>query len=97
MSNSLEELPIPDVVRHSGQCAELVRVWLADGSQVVTISDRLWNDPGTWGLMLVDLAKHVARAYAQNGVPEEFALAKIREAMAAEWTTATDSSATKLM
>jgi hypothetical protein len=64
---------------------ELLRVWIADGDQVVNISPALWNDPGTWGLMLVDLAKHGAAAYAAKGLRREDTLGSIRAAMDAEW------------
>lgn len=85
----LEELEVPEVVLHAAEKSELARVWLADGSQVVVISERLWSDPGVWGIMLVDLAKHVAQAYAQRGTSGELALKKIREAMDAEWSSPT--------
>ncbi|MCI1711596.1 MAG: DUF5076 domain-containing protein [Chiayiivirga sp.] len=85
MSNDLEELPIPDGVFKAEQKAEIARIWLADGDQVAVISPRLWDDPGVWGLMLVDVARHVAQAYAAQGVPSDYALQKIREAFDAEW------------
>jgi hypothetical protein len=84
--DNVEELEIPSAIFDSNQCAELARIWLVDGDQVAVISPRLWDDPGVWGLMLVDLAKHVAAAYAQAGVPEAVALRKIKEAMQAEWS-----------
>jgi hypothetical protein len=85
VKDDLEELPIPDAVVNAEQKAEIARIWLADGDQVAVISPRLWDDPGVWGLMLVDVARHVAQAYAARGVPGEFALQKIREALDAEW------------
>ena len=88
-TNRLEELEVPEVVLRSRERAELARIWLADGSQVAVISERLWSDPGVWGLMLVDLAKHVAQAYAQHGTPSDLALKKIKEAMDAEWASPT--------
>nr|WP_228126716.1 DUF5076 domain-containing protein [Candidatus Viadribacter manganicus] len=42
----LEELPIPQVAIDAKQKAELIRIWLADGGQVVSLSDRMWSDPG---------------------------------------------------
>lgn len=88
-SDELEELEIPEAVLRSKERSELARIWLADGGQVAVISARLWSDPGVWGLMLVDLAKHVAQAYAQNGTPSDLALKKIKEAMDAEWSSPT--------
>lgn len=86
----IEELPVPESVVAARQKAEMARIWIADGDQVVTLSPRMWDDPGAWGLMLVDLAKHVALAYEAKGVSEKEALAKIRAAMDAEWTSPTD-------
>jgi hypothetical protein len=86
----IEELPIPESVVAASQKAEMARIWIADGDQVVTLSPRMWDDPGAWGLMLVDLAKHVALAYEAKGLSATEALARIRAAMDAEWTTPTD-------
>ena len=86
----IEELPIPGPVLAATRTAEMARVWLADGNQVVTISSRLWEDPGAWGLMLVDLARHVAQAYEAKGFSATDVLTRIRSAMEAEWTSPTD-------
>lgn len=87
---AIEELPIPDSVIAASEKAEMARIWLADGDQVVTLSSRLWDDPGAWGLMLVDLAKHVAHAYEARGFSAPDALAKIKSAMEAEWSSPTE-------
>ena len=86
----LEELPIPDSVMAAQQKAEMARIWLADGAQIVTLSSRLWDDPGAWGLMLVDMAKHVAKAYEAKGMNAADSLARIKAAMDAEWSNPTD-------
>lgn len=88
--SKLEELPIPDSVTTAQQKAEMARIWLADGAQVVVLSSRLWDDPGAWGLMLVDMAKHVAKAYEAKGMNAADSLARIRAAMEAEWSNPTD-------
>jgi hypothetical protein len=69
---------------------ELARIWIADGSQVVTLSNQLWKDPAAWGLMLVDLARHVAMAYEGLGMDREVALDRIRAALYAEWDHPTE-------
>jgi hypothetical protein len=88
--SAIEELPVPESVAAASQKAEMARIWIADGDQVVTLSSRMWDDPGAWGLMLVDLAEHVALAYEAKGVNAKEALAKIRAAMDAEWANPTD-------
>ena len=85
-----DELPIPDAVPAASKKAEMARIWLADGDQIVTLSHRLWDDPGAWGLMLVDLAKHVAKAYEARGFSASEALARIKSAMDAEWSSPTE-------
>jgi hypothetical protein len=80
-----EELPIPSNVTSANQKMEMARIWLVDGEQIVSLSSNLWDDPGAWGLMLVDLAKHVAQAYALQGRNPHETLTRIKSAMDAEW------------
>jgi hypothetical protein len=61
-----DELPIPSAVSTDKQSFEILRIWISSGKQVVTLKDRVWKDPAAWGLMLADLAKHVARMYQQT-------------------------------
>ena len=85
------ELPVPAAAVDDANARELVRVWAASGSQHVAIATGLWKDPAAWGLALVDLARHVARAYAQTeGMEEGPALHRIREGFDAEWSSPTD-------
>ena len=47
-------------------------------------------DPAAWGIALVDLARHAAKAYALNGkLAEDAALARIKQAFDAEWSSPT--------
>ena len=45
---------------------EVARIWAAHGRQHVHIRTGLWEDPGAWGIMLVDLARHAANIYEQE-------------------------------
>ncbi|MBI5544540.1 MAG: DUF5076 domain-containing protein [Deltaproteobacteria bacterium] len=69
---------------------ELVRIWIVDGGQEIVLSQHLWRDPASWGLMLADLARHVAKAYEREGGNEEEVLARIKLAFEAEWRSPTD-------
>ncbi|MCI0638201.1 MAG: DUF5076 domain-containing protein [Gemmataceae bacterium] len=85
------ELPIPPAVEDDAKARELIRVWAASGRQHLSLATGLWKDPAAWGIMLVDLARHLARAYEQaQGIDENAALARIREGMNAEWSEDTD-------
>jgi hypothetical protein len=87
------ELPIPAAAVADENSLELVRVWAAMNEQHVALVTEVWTDPGAWGILLVDLARHAARAYQQTtGIGQEEALSRIREAFDAEWSTpATDT------
>lgn len=85
-----QELPIPSSIEGCEKAIEMARIWIADGDQHVVLSPDLWSDPGAWGLMLVDLARHVANAYAQKGHDSSVVLANIRAAMDAEWAAPTE-------
>ncbi len=86
-----KELLIPPAACVDPKALEILRVWAAEGGQHVTMATGLWDDPAMWGLMLVDLAKHVAAAYAHiEGRDRERVLARIREGFDAEWDDPTD-------
>jgi hypothetical protein len=84
------ELPIPPAAQADRGAAEITRVWTARGEQHVSVRTGLWEDPAAWGLMLVDLARHVANAYQQQeGRSREEVLRRIREGLDAEWNSPT--------
>ncbi len=78
-------LPEPEAAARSDAALEIARIWIIDHQQHVILSKLQWSDPGAWGLMLVDLARHVAKDYSRRGFSEQEVLRKIREAFDAEW------------
>lgn len=85
-----ESLPIPEVAQADGNAVELVRVWAASGKLHTSIATNVWKDPAAWGIMLVDLAKHAARAYERaEGADYEQTLARIKAGSDAEWRSPT--------
>ncbi|MFL5342622.1 MAG: DUF5076 domain-containing protein [Gemmataceae bacterium] len=89
------ELPIPSAAAADAKARELVRVWAASGKQHLSLAADLWDDPASWGIMLVDLARHLARAYGRSkALDENEALARIRAGMDAEWAQDTDPNRT---
>lgn len=80
--NQLE--PPPNVLddRHA---TEVLRVWAGTDRLLLTLHTG-WEDPGAWGLVLADIARHVASAYASDGRWDSSEVAsRIRQAFLAEW------------
>lgn len=86
-----KELLIPPKAAASS-CRELIRVWAGDGDVHVSLATEIWDDPGSWGVLLVDLARHVANAYEERGRSRDEALRRIREVFDAEWSHPTDEA-----
>jgi hypothetical protein len=85
------ELPIPPRALTDPKAFELLRVWVAHKGQHVILLTEVWEDPVLWGMMLVDLAKHIANAYQQSrGDDPADVLTKIRQGFDMEWESATD-------
>jgi len=60
-TSEIQELAPPHSIHGASKAMELARIWIVDENQHVSISGNLWRDPAAWGLMLVDLAKHILR------------------------------------
>src|SRR6185503_13665881 len=72
----------PDVLEKGG--IEILRASVVDGAVSVALR-RAFDDPFTWGVLLVDLARHAARVYAmETGTSEDDAMAEIRAGIEAE-------------
>jgi hypothetical protein len=86
--------PVPQPPASStlgADAVEILRVWTSDaGEQVVLRVDTL--DPAAWGIILVDIAKHVAHAYARQGkCTANEAFAQVLHGLIAELGHATDA------
>jgi hypothetical protein len=87
----MNELIVPPSVASNPKAVEMARIWHAEGKQHVSLNAPGWKDSAAWGLLLVDIAKHVANAYAQaEGRDVEETLARIKAGFDAEWNHATD-------
>jgi Domain of unknown function (DUF5076) len=87
----VNELDIPPQAVSDISAVEIARIWAAGGNQVVTFRAEIWTDPGTWGVMLVDFAKHIADASEQLGKgTRREVLHAIRLAFDSEWKAPTD-------
>ena len=89
--NARRELEVPPIATSESDAVEAVRVWASPGhSQQVTLRTT-WNDPGAWGLMLADIARHAVKAYTNEGRDPAEVLARIREMFEAEFANPTDT------
>lgn len=79
-------LSIPSAAMKDPRSLEVLRVWIANGQQHVALSFGMWEDPAAWGLLLADLAQHIAQAHAKqdDGVSAEDFLEEIRAGFEAE-------------
>jgi hypothetical protein len=91
MESHSGQLSIPESAVRDAKAVEILRVWAAGGRQHVSIAAGLWDDPANWGIMLVDLARHIANAYEQaRGMAGQAALERLRSGFDAEWDSSTD-------
>lgn len=83
MTASYDALQIPPGASQKGG-VEVLRAGVVDGGLHVTLR-RAFNDPKAWGILLADVARQVARVYAQEGDEAEDSVAeRIRDAFATE-------------
>ena len=63
MSYPKDELVPPPAAAEDAMSFEIARVWVASGAQHVRLRTDVWPDPAAWGIVLAELARHVALAY----------------------------------
>jgi hypothetical protein len=85
-----KEQPLPPDVAGRDEATEVLRAFVLDGGLSIAFTPA-FEEPDMWGLMLVDIARHAARAYAREGAyTEEEALGRIVEMFEAEIARPTD-------
>jgi Domain of unknown function (DUF5076) len=95
-SSKLRQLGLPpDAQELGGQ--EILRAFIVDGGLSVSLI-RGFEKPETWGLLLMDLARHASRIYAsEDGIPEADALERIHRMFEAERLRPTDLGTTSMI
>ena len=89
-----KEQPLPPDVMGRDDATEVLRAFVVDGGLSIAFT-RAFEEPDMWGLMLVDIARHAARAYAQeSSYTEEEALARVVDTFEAEIARPTDTGNT---
>jgi hypothetical protein len=86
----IQGLDPPPMAKLNPAAIEILRVWAAPGAPQQLTLQTCWKDPGAWGLTLVDIARHAARAYEREGKNPDEVLRRIRELFEAEWSAPTD-------
>ncbi|HEU0149658.1 MAG: hypothetical protein V7634_3151 [Bradyrhizobium sp.] len=89
-----KEQPLPPDVVGREDATEVLRAFVLDGGLSIAFQ-RAFEEPDVWGLLLVDVARHAARAYArESDYSEEEALQRIVEMFEAELARPTDTGTT---
>lgn len=84
-------LQIPDAAIRDPESLEILRVWIANADQHVSLRGGVWQDPAAWGLMLADIARHVASSYREDmGFDRYQALKRIKAAFDIELASPTE-------
>ena len=85
-----KEQPLPPDVIGRDDATEVLRAFVVDGGLSIAFT-RAFEEPDMWGLLLVDIARHAARAYArESDYTEDEALARIVDMFEAEIARPTD-------
>ncbi len=89
-----KEQPIPPDALTNDEAVEVLRAFVVDGGLSISFV-RAFDDPQMWGMVLVDIARHAARAYEKEGAMSEAdALASITEMFTSELSHVTDIGTT---
>jgi hypothetical protein len=89
-----KEQPLPPDVMGRDDAIEVLRAFVVDGGLSIAFQ-RAFEDPDMWGLLLVDIARHAARAYPrESDYTEEEALQRIIDMFDAEIDRPTDLGST---
>lgn len=91
------ELKIPPAAITDEGAGEVLRAWIVNQGLHVSLTPTAFGPTGeVWGMLLVDIARHVARAlHAETGQGEDETLANIKRMFDAEWTNVTDPGTTE--
>ena len=85
-----KEQPLPPDVVGRDDATEVLRAFVLDRGLSIAFT-RAFEEPDVWGLLLVDVARHAARAYARESeFTEDEALRRIVDMFEAEIARPTD-------
>lgn len=87
------ELEVPPIANSNSQAVHVLRVWAAPCQPQQVTLRTTWKDAGAWGLLLADIARHAANAYANEGQDKADVFGRIRKLLDAEFSRPTDNPA----
>ncbi len=89
-----KQQPLPPDVAGRDDATEVLRAFVVDEGLSIAFM-RAFDEPDMWGLLLVDIARHAARAYARESeFTEDDALSRIVDMFEAEIARPTDPGTT---
>ena len=89
-----KQQPLPPDVAGREDATEVLRAFVVDDGLSIAFM-RAFEEPDMWGLLLVDIARHAARAFArESGYTEDEALSRIVNMFEAEIARPTDAGTT---
>ncbi len=95
MPDHPRQLAIPPGAFEVEGATGVFRAWAVDGGLDISFITA-FDEPSVWGLLLVDIARHVARGYERDGVcTQDAALDQIKAMLDSEWYRPTDLGTTK--
>ena len=92
-------LSIPPVAQRDKASFEVLRVWIAEQGQHVSIRSGAWEDPFAWGIVLADLARHIVNAESihRKNFDEDAFFERMLEGFRAEIESPTDDPEGEIM
>lgn len=71
---------------------EILSVFTSLNDQKILIEKNVWPDPASWGILMVDLIRHISLSYGGNGdIQNDPFINRLRQGFDAEWQAPSDS------
>ena len=91
MGHENNSLLIPEPAVRDPNSTEMIRAWVAQKALHCSLRIGTWKDPSAWGILLADVARHVANAHQESeGRDRAATLQSIRKLFNAELDKPTD-------
>lgn len=85
------DLQVPSEVEKDTKAKEVLRAWVANGGLVCNLRPETWEDASSWGIVLADVARHVANAVKElKGLDSAATVERIKTVFNSELQDPTD-------